>query len=143
MFQLSRKPTFGQKGKFFGTSAEKSVQTHFYTGDKSYNTPFDTNVTISTALSDAVTVPFAPNAGNTVFNHFYTFGNDGTTQPTILAIKSTKTVNSTPSTIYYPVHFTTADAGHTIEPGKSYTVTVHRRDCDCCSMGSRNCQQRV
>lgn len=114
----------GQKGKFFGTSAEKSVQTHFYTGDKSYNTPFDTNVTISTALSDAVTVPFAPNAGNTVFNHFYTFGNDGTTQPAILAIKSTKTVNSAASTIYYPVHFTTADAGHTIEPGKSYTVTV-------------------
>lgn len=112
----------GQSGKFFGT--QKSVQTHFYTGDKSYNTPFDTNVTISTALSDAVTVPFAPNAGNTVFNHFYTFGNDGTTQPTILAIKSTKTVNSAASTIYYPVHFTTADAGHTIEPGKSYTVTV-------------------
>ncbi len=42
----------GKKGKFFGTSAEKSVQTHFYTGDNSYNTPFNTNVTISTALSD-------------------------------------------------------------------------------------------
>lgn len=114
----------GQKGKFFGTSAEKSAQTHFYTGDNTYNTPFDTNVTTSTALSDAVGAPFTDNTGNTVFNHFYTFGNDGTTQPTILAIKSTKTVNSTPSTIYYPVHFTTADAGHTIEPGKSYTVTV-------------------
>lgn len=112
----------GQQGKFFGT--QKSVQTDFYTGDDSYNNPFNTNVTKSTALSDAVTVPFAPNAGGTVFNHFYTFGNDGTTQPTILAIKSTKTVNSTPSTIYYPVHFTTADAGETIEPGKSYTVTV-------------------
>ncbi|MBV3845112.1 hypothetical protein KSY44_14720 [Bacteroides eggerthii] len=112
----------GQSGKFFGT--QKSVQTHFYTGDDSYNGAFKTNVTKSTALSDQVTTPFAPNAGNTVFNHFYTFGNDGTTQPTILAIKSTKTVNSTPSTIYYPVHFTTADAGHTIEPGKSYTVTV-------------------
>lgn len=114
----------GQKGKFFGTPAEKSVQTHFYTGDDSYNNPFNTNVTKSTALSDAVTTPFNANAGNTVFNHFYTFGNDGTTKPTILAIKSTKTVNSTSSTIYYPVHFTTADAGHTIEPGKSYTVTV-------------------
>ncbi|WP_195553355.1 fimbrial protein [Bacteroides eggerthii] len=112
----------GKSGKFFGT--QKSVQTDFYTGDDSYNNPFNTNVTKSTALSDAVTVPFAPNAGGTVFNHFYTFGNDGTTQPTILAIKSTKTVNSTPSTIYYPVHFTTADAGETIEPGKSYTVTV-------------------
>lgn len=112
----------GKSGKFFGT--QKSVQTDFYTADDSYNNPFKTNVTKSTALSDAVTVPFAPNAGNTVFNHFYTFGNDGTTQPTILAIKSTKTVNSTPSTIYYPVHFTTADAKETIEPGKSYTVTV-------------------
>ena len=112
----------GKSGKFFGT--QKSVQTDFYTADDSYNNPFKTNVTKSTALSDAVTVPFAPNAGGTVFNHFYTFGNDGTTQPTILAIKSTKTVNSAASTIYYPVHFTTADAGETIEPGKAYTVTV-------------------
>ena len=112
----------GKSGKFFGT--QKSVQTNFYTGDDSYNNPFNTNVTKSTALSDAVTVPFAPNAGGTVFNHFYTFGNDGTTQPAILAIKSTKTVNSTPSIIYYPVHFTIADAKETIEPGKSYTVTV-------------------
>ena len=114
----------GKSGKFFGTSTEKSAQTHFYTGDDSYNNAFNTNVTKSTALSDLVTTPFTDNTSNTVFNHFYTFGNDGTTQPTILAIKSTKTVNSTPSIIYYPVHFTTADAGHTIEPGKSYTVTV-------------------
>lgn len=114
----------GKKGSFFGSAAEKVIQNEFYTGFNQYTGAFDSGVTTSTALSDAVTVPFAPNAGGTVFNHFYTFGNDGTTQPTILAIKSTKTVNSTPSTIYYPVHFTTADAGHTIEPGKSYTVTV-------------------
>ena len=114
----------GQQGKFFGNPAEKSVQTHFYTGHDGYNGAFNTNVTKSTALSDQVTTPFTDNTGNTVFNHFYTFGNDGTTQPTILAIKSTKTVNSASSTIYYPVHFTKADAGHTIEPGKSYTVTV-------------------
>lgn len=114
----------GKSGKFFGTSAEKSAQTAFYTGDDSYNNAFNTNVTKSTALSDAVGTAFTANAGGTVFNHFYTFGNDGATQPTILAIKSTKTVNSTSSTIYYPVHFTTTDAGETIEPGKSYTVTV-------------------
>lgn len=112
----------GKSGKFFGT--QKSVQTDFYTGDDSYSGAFNTNVTKSTALSDAVGTPFTANAGEAVFNHFYTFGNDGTTQPTILAIKSTKTVNSTSSTIYYPVHFTTTDAGETIEPGKSYTVTV-------------------
>lgn len=114
----------GKNGRFFGNAADKTTQGHFYTGDNTYPTPFATNVTVSTALSDAVTTPFNANAGNTVFNHFYTFGNDGATQPTILAIKSTKTVNSTSSTIYYPVHFTTADAGETIEPGKSYTVTV-------------------
>ena len=113
----------GKSGKFFGT--QKSVQTNFYTGDDSYNNPFNTNVTKSTALSDAVTVPFAPNAGGTVFNHFYTFGNNGDIKPTILAIKSTKTVDSgTPSTIYYPIHFTMADAGHTIVPGKYYNVVV-------------------
>lgn len=114
----------GKKGSFFGSAAEKVTQNEFYTGFNQYTGAFNSGVTTSTALSDAVTVPFAPNAGGTVFNHFYTFGNDGTTQPTILAIKSTKTVNSTPSTIYYPVHFTTADAGETIEPGKAYTVTV-------------------
>lgn len=117
----------GKKGKFFGTSAEKSAQTHFYTGDNAYTDPFATNVTTSTALSDAVNTSFTDNTGNTVFNHFYTFGNDGTTQPTILAIKSTKTVTGNPgstSTIYYPVQFTADDAKTTIEPGKSYTVTV-------------------
>lgn len=112
----------GKSGKFFGTT--KATQDHFYTGDNSYNNPFNTNVTKSTALSDQVTTPFTDNAGNAVFNHFYTFGNDGATQPTILAIKSTKTVNSTPSTIYYPVQFTTDDAKQTIEPGKYYEVTV-------------------
>uniref|UniRef100_UPI003FEE4946 fimbrial protein n=1 Tax=Bacteroides eggerthii TaxID=28111 RepID=UPI003FEE4946 len=112
----------GKSGKFFGT--QKSVQTHFYTGDDSYNNPFKTNVTKSTALSDQVTTPFTDNAGGTVFNHFYTFGNDGTTQPTILAIKSTKTVGGTSSPIFYPILFTKTDAKETIEPGKSYTVTV-------------------
>lgn len=112
----------GKSGKFFGT--QKSAQTHFYTGDNTYNTPFDTNVTTSTALSDQVTTPFTDNTGDAVFNHFYTFGNDGTTQPTILAIKSTKTVGGTSSPIFYPILFTNTDARHTIEPGKSYTVTV-------------------
>ncbi|MCO7157378.1 fimbrial protein [Bacteroides eggerthii] len=112
----------GKSGKFFG--AQKSVQTAFYTGENSYNGAFNTNVTKSAALSDQVTAPFTDNTGDAVFNHFYTFGNDGATKPTILAIKSTKTVNSTASTIYYPIQFTAADAGHTIVPGNSYTVTV-------------------
>lgn len=114
----------GKKGSFFGSAAEKVTQNEFYTGFNQYTGAFNSGVTTSTALSDAVTVPFAPNAGGTVFNHFYTFGNDGTTQPTILAIKSTKTVGGTSSPIFYPILFTNTDARHTIEPGKSYTVTV-------------------
>lgn len=47
----------GQQGKFFGNPAEKSVQTHFYTGHDGYNGAFNTNVTKSTALSDQVTTP--------------------------------------------------------------------------------------
>ena len=114
----------GKKGSFFGSAAEKVTQNEFYTGFNQYTGAFNSGVTTSTALSDAVTVPFAPNAGGTVFNHFYTFGNDGTTQPTILAIKSTKTVGGTSSPIFYPILFTNTDARHTIEPGKSCTVTV-------------------
>lgn len=114
----------GKKGSFFGSATEKVTQTEFYTGFNQYTGAFDSGVTISTALSDAVGTPFTDNTSNTVFNHFYTFGNDGTTQPTILAIKSTKTVGGTSSPIFYPILFTKTDAGHTIEPGKSYTVTV-------------------
>lgn len=114
----------GKKGSFFGSATEKVTQTEFYTGFNQYTGAFNSGVTISTALFDAVGAPFTDNTSNTVFNHFYTFGNDGTTQPTILAIKSTKTVGGTSSPIFYPILFTKTDAGHTIEPGKSYTVTV-------------------
>lgn len=115
----------GQKGRFFGSAAEKVTQNEFYTGFNQYTGAFDSGVTTSTALSDAVNQgDFTTNAGSTVFNHFYTFGNDGTTQPTILAIKSTKTVGGTSSPIFYPILFTNTDAKETIEPGKSYTVTV-------------------
>ncbi|EEC55243.1 fimbrial protein [Bacteroides eggerthii] len=115
----------GKKGRFFGSAAEKVTQNEFYTGFNQYTGAFDSGVTTSTALSDAVSPgDFTINAGSTVFNHFYTFGNDGTTQPTILAIKSTKTVGGTSSPIFYPILFTNTDARHTIEPGKSYTVTV-------------------
>lgn len=112
----------GKEGKFFETAENQVKQTNFYSGDNQYPNP--TTSTISTALTDAVGTPFTANVSNTVFNHFYTFGNDGATTPTILAIKSLKTVNGTPSNIYYPVQFTAADAGSTIEPGKYYTVTL-------------------
>lgn len=116
----------GKSGKFFGTTAEKVAQTAFYSGDASYP-GFNSNiVTTSTALADNVS-GFSANTAGVVFNHFYTFGNNGATQPTILAIQSKKTINGVAETIYYPVQFTTGDAGHTIEPGKHYTVTLTLR----------------
>ena len=116
----------GKSGKFFGTTAEKVVQTAFYSGDASYP-GFNSNmVTTSTALADPVS-GFSPNTANVVFNHFYTFGNNGATQPTILAIQSKKTINGVAETIYYPIQFSTGDAGYTIEPGKHYTVTLTLR----------------
>lgn len=114
----------GKSGHFFGTAAEKVAQTAFYSGDASYPGFNSNNVTESTALADAVSTPFTVNASNAVFNHFYTFGNNGATQPTILAIQSKRTINNADETIYYPIQFSTDDAGYTIEPGKRYTVTL-------------------
>ena len=116
----------GKSGKFFGTTAEKVAQTAFYSGDASYP-GFNSNmVTTSTALADNVS-GFSANTAGVVFNHFYTFGNNGATQPTILAIQSKKTVNGVAETIYYPIQFSAGDAGYTIEPGKHYTVTLTLR----------------
>lgn len=116
----------GKSGKFFGTTAEKVAQTAFYSGDASYP-GFNSNiVTTSTALADNVS-GFSANTAGVVFNHFYTFGNNGATQPTILAIQSKKTINGVAETIYYPIQFSTGDAGYTIEPGKHYTVTLTLR----------------
>ena len=114
----------GKSGKFFGTTADKAAQTAFYSGDVSYP-DFQAGVaTESAVLKDAVSAAFTANANGDVFNHFYTFGNDGTSKPTILAIQSKRTVGGADETIYYPIQFTVADAGNTIEPGNAYTVTL-------------------
>ena len=116
----------GKSGKFFGTTAEKVAQTAFYSGDASYP-GFNSNiVTTSTALADNVS-GFSANTAGVVFNHFYTFGNNGATQPTILAIQSKRTVGNDTKTIYYPIQFSADDAGYTIEPGNRYIVTLTLR----------------
>lgn len=74
----------GKSGKFFGTDTEKAVQTEFYSGDVSYSSFSAGSATESTVLKDAVLTPFTLNQGRTVFNHFYTFANNGTSKPTIL-----------------------------------------------------------
>ena len=78
----------GKSGKFFGTDTEKAVQTEFYSGDVSYSSFSAGSATESTVLKDAVLTPFTLNQGRTVFNHFYTFANNGTSKPTILSIQS-------------------------------------------------------
>ena len=95
----------GKSGKFFGTTDEKVAQTAFYSGDVSYPGLNTGNVTASTALADVVSAAFTANTGGAVFNHFYTFGNNGATQPTILAIQSKRTINNSAETIYYPIQF--------------------------------------
>ena len=114
----------GKSGKFFGTEAEKTTQSEFYSGDVSYITSVGSNITESAALKDAVSAAFTANAGGDVFNHFYTFGNDGAIQPTILAMQSKRTINGNDEIIYYPIQFTADDAGQTIKPGNYYTVTL-------------------
>jgi hypothetical protein len=74
-----------------------------------------------------VSAAFTANTGGAVFNHFYTFGNNGATQPTILAIQSKRTINNSAETIYYPIQFSADDAGYTIEPGNRYIVTLTLR----------------
>ena len=117
----------GKSGKFFGTTDEKVAQTAFYSGDVSYPGLNTGNVTASTALADVVSAAFTANTGGAVFNHFYTFGNNGATQPTILAIQSKRTVGNDTKTIYYPIQFSADDAGYTIEPGNRYIVTLTLR----------------
>jgi type II secretory pathway pseudopilin PulG len=117
----------GKDHTLFG--ATPAVQSKFYTGDVSYGPTFITDVTESAVLKTAVNNPFTPNDGDTpvVSHHFYTFANDGTTQPTILAIQSTKTIKGTPATtekVYYPIIFNAEDAKQTIVAGKNYTVTL-------------------
>jgi hypothetical protein len=114
----------GAEGRFFAD--DKVSQTSFYSGDTSYPAFSGDPTTLKTFLSDAVGTPFGVNTEKKVFNHFYAFGNNGATKPTILAVKSLKKqAGETNQTIYYPIQFTAADATKTIEPGKSYTVTLN------------------
>ncbi len=110
----------GGNAKFFATDAEKMTQSSFFNGDISYPTP--ANNVAAAFLSENY-------AGTGVY--FYAFGNSSDTQPTILAIKATRTENSTnASTVYYPIAFSTLDAGAVdadaadFAPGYTYDVTL-------------------
>lgn len=108
----------GGDAKFFAD--DKTTQSNFFNGDISYG-PAGNTVEAS-FLSEAYAL-------NGV--HFYAFGNASTTQPTILAIKATRTEkNVGTSTVYYPIAFSDLDAGaidpeaSTFAPGNSYEITL-------------------
>lgn len=108
----------GGDAKFF--AADKTTQTNFFNGVTSYLDP--SNKVGASFLRE----PYAENGV-----HFYAFGNASSTQPTILAIKATRTEkNGGVSTVYYPIAFSTLDAGannldaSTFAPGNSYEITL-------------------
>lgn len=108
----------GGDAKFFDT--DKTTQTSFFNGDASYPDP--ANSVVASFLSKTY-------AESGV--HFYAFGNASSTQPTILAIQATRTEqNGGTSTVYYPIAFSTLDAGaikpeaSTFAPGYSYEITL-------------------
>lgn len=108
----------GGDAKFFDT--DKTTQTNFFNGVTSYLDP--SNKVGASFLRE----PYAESGV-----HFYAFGNASSTQPTILAIKATRTEkNVGTSTVYYPIAFSTLDAGaikpeaSTFAPGYSYEITL-------------------
>lgn len=111
----------GGEAHFFATDADKMLQTKWFNGDASYNAP--TNTVVGTFLSESY-------AANGIY--FYAFGNSSEDQPTILAIKADRVENNgTATTVYYPIAFSSADAGAgaTTEyadfvPGNAYSVTL-------------------
>lgn len=109
----------GGECHFFGP--DWGAQTQWFTGDDSYLDAPDASKTEVPFLSERY-------AANGVY--FYAFGNNSATNPTILAIKANRVENGTTTVVYYPIAFSSADAGATdselaqFEPGHAYTVTL-------------------
>lgn len=129
----------GKDIKFFtaDAGADQAGQLNFYTGRYGVNAAngfmpyFSNDATSSKAIWATGNDGTAGSATNSVVtHHFYTSANNGLTNPTILAIESNKTSwDETSSSalsekVYYPIQFTALDAKYTLEPGKSYTVTL-------------------
>lgn len=107
----------GGDAKFF--AADKTTQTNFFSGAINY------------PGSAAVEASFLSKTYAASGVQFYAFGNASSTQPTILAIQATRTEkNVGTSTVYYPIAFSTLDAGaikpeaSTFAPGYSYEITL-------------------
>lgn len=120
----------GKAIKFFGTAQEKSLQSKFYTGVTGTPAGATYNAMFSSGVSASDIIAWTTNNNSQVTHYFYTAANDGANDNhTILAIETTQVkwngsgVGS-PETVYYPIQFTKNDAKHTLEAGKSYTVTL-------------------
>lgn len=110
----------GGEAKFFTANADKMIQSSYFNGDISYPDP--ANLVEATFLSETY-------AETGVY--FYAFGNSSEDQPTILAIKASRVESDgQPTTVYYPIAFSSADAGAVnalhgdFAPGQHYTVTL-------------------
>ena len=125
----------GAHANFFSTSP--SMQTDFYTGDRSYNDP------AKGVRLDALTHNVATfDTSNDKF-HFYTFGNNingydnPEKTPTILTLSSLRKAvaggDGTGIRKYYPIHFSTHESMtsgtlSSIEPGNKYDITITLKD---------------
>ena len=126
----------GKAIKFFSENSglDQAMQSDFYTGitGPEFNQYFSNAANIAAWRAGNNNTEGDNTSTNTaVTHHFYTAANNGNSAvtPTILAIESTKTTHvagaPVTSTVYYPIQFTIADANNnTLEPGKSYTVTL-------------------
>lgn len=129
----------GKSIKFFSDDlgADQAVQASFYSGwptdGGTFMDYFSDDATSSAAIWHAGNDNVSTGSTNTIVtHHFYTAANNGNNAatPTVLTIESTRTtwdiVNSVTETetIYYPIHFSSVDAGTTLLPGKSYVVTL-------------------
>ncbi len=108
-------------------ASEKDNPTSFYTGSETYSRAVTPRAVLSTALcSDVAPSGFTKNPTSAVSHHFYVAANDASTQPTILALRSTLTdvKANTQKDLFYPIQFNTTDAKYTLEAGSSYLVTI-------------------
>ncbi|WP_455641302.1 fimbrial protein [Parabacteroides sp.] len=110
----------GSQAKFFALEADKMKQDFYFNGDLSYR--HHDNQVEAAFLSEKY-------AEKGVY--FYAFGNSSEEQPTILAIKAQRVENNgRPKTVYYPVAFSSLDAGAgnsryaDFIPGNYYKVTI-------------------
>lgn len=120
----------GKHGVFFAADPDaKMNQTAFYSAGQHYwihQGQQPQNIEVVGALRDDVVggPHLGENPEGAVFNHFYTFGNNGENRPTLILLFTELPYSAGTSESLFPVRFSKLDVGHGIEPGNSYVVTL-------------------